>query len=146
MALIQETQWHGNPRPFTSYAWSEETAGVITYGVTGVPYAEKDDDPSGATDVAGPAAVVEVSLAGPMPAGTLIDYGFVGDVTPDSSGLYNVPVDASPEKVVAAFVAGLNWSGAVAQIKEDNPRVIQLTAAGGNTTVGVTAWNVTPPA
>jgi hypothetical protein len=112
-----------------------------------VPYAEKDEAATGATDVAGPAATVSVSLAGPFPLGTVVAWTFTGDSTTETNQYTVAKVNGmSPEEVladIAPIVDGNFGADGVASIDEADPRQMNVTAAGANTTLTVTAWTVT---
>ena len=164
MALTQQTQWHGNPRPRKVYAWSDNaavaespyykdnrTVPLYTHGWARVPFDEIGDDPTGNIDLAGPAALVSASLAGPFPFGTVVAWTFTGDVSGAYIDQYTVQqeVGMSPEEVVADIVDILNGAfGAdgVASIGGNSPRQIDVIPAGANAAFTVTAWVVTPPA
>ena len=163
--LIAQSEWHGNPRPRLAYAWTEFVATVTapnsyvgtqpTYnsGWSLVPWAEKDDDPTGATVTAGAAALVEVNLAGPFPVGTVINWSFTGNVSGAHADTYTVDSTRSggmsPEEVlvdIAAILAADVGANGVVEINADNARQMDVTAAGTNATFTVTTWTVTPPA
>lgn len=158
---ITQTQWHGNPRPRRAYAWTENTTtaaspyykdgrtvAVYKSGWSWVPFAETGDDPTGATDIAGPAALVSVSLAGPFDFGTAINWTFTGDTTGATSDTYTVmqEVGMSPEEVlvdIAGILGAALGTDGVVTIDTTNPRQMDVAAAGTNTTFTVTTWTVT---
>ena len=158
MALLAQTEWHGNPRPRLAYAWVEYLAHVTspygagsvpTYesGVSLVPFAEKDAPAAGSIDTAGPAAAIVVSLSGIQTVGTAINWTFTPDVTAAQVETYTVDStvgDMSPEEVItdiAGIVAA--FFGADAVVTTDG-REMTVTAAGANAAFTATAWSVTP--
>ena len=166
MALTQQTQWHGNPRPRKAYQWTDNSAvgespyykdnrtvPLYVHGVSLVPFAEVGDDPTGNIDTAGPAALVSVSLAGPFPVGTVINWVFTGDVSGAHADTYTVDSSRSngmsPEEVIADIVGILNadlGADGVASIGGNSPRQMDVIPAGANAAFTATTWTVTPPA
>ena len=161
--LLAQNEWHGNPRPRPAYAWTEFVEqveapathiGLVPVHNSGwslVPWAEKDADPTGATDIAGPLATVEVSLAGPFPFGTVINWVFTGDVSGAHADTYTVSYvnGLSPEEVltdISIILAADVGADSVVAIDADDARKMSVTAAGTNETFTVTTWTVTPPA
>lgn len=162
MALTTQTQWHGNPRPRRVYDWTENTGTATSpyykdmrtvplfatdWGF--VPFAEKGDAPSAATDTAGPAAVVAVTLAGPYSFGDAVDWTFTGNVSGVHSDTYTVAQEngMSPEEVlfdISQILATDVGADGVVIINKDDARQMDVSAAGANATFTVTAWTVTP--
>jgi hypothetical protein len=145
MALVTETQWHGNPRPRKTYAWCETAVdGKLTCDTTRVPYAEKDDPPSATSVTPGPASIVKVRLDGPFPQGTVVTWSFLGDVTAGTSGTYTVtqPDGEGPEEVAGKIAKQLNWVGGFSFFVSPDFREINVAATGSNTTLTVDTWTV----
>ena len=79
--IVSETQWHGNPRPITSYVTTVFDASVVSpyYAKTMAPVTVPDHNtyntplplqdlaPAATIDVAGPAPLVEFTLDGLWP-------------------------------------------------------------------------------
>jgi len=166
MALTQQTEWHGNPRPRLAYQWTDNaavaespyykdgrTVPLYAHGVSMVPFAEVGDDPTGSIDTAGPAVSVAVELAGPFPVGTVVNWVFTGDSSGAHAGTYTVDNSRtngmSPEEVltdIAAILAADVGTAGVVDIAPALPRQMVLNIGSPNTTFTVTTWTVTPPA
>ena len=106
MAIVQlnETQWHGNPRPIASYHSTvyDDAVSPIQYKyiTTSVPLATLT--PTATIDVAGPAPLVEFTLGGVWPELTSLDItitrtdGVNGDFTTTLfSPALQGPIDAA---------------------------------------------------
>jgi hypothetical protein len=159
MALISQTQWHGNPRPWKTYHWVEFIAQVLspvtgqlvpTYnqGVSSVPFAEKDDDPTGTIDVAGPAALTTFSLAGPFPKGTRMQIS--GTRTGGVEGAFGDDVtlteDMGPEQAAALWGIRLRGNDELTTEVAANSRSVDVIPVAPATAITLSSIIITPPA
>jgi hypothetical protein len=118
--LLQQTQWHGNPRPVTSYASSVEDGVVASpyyadgrdvpvYGhvVTAQPLGTLT--PTAVADVPGPDVLVSFDVGGIWGSGKTLTILLTLVGSPDiSTSLSPGPTPAGPDQAAAAFAAALD--------------------------------------
>lgn len=155
--LLTQTQWHGNPRPITSYV-----SGVHD-GVVASPYYKDGRDvpvnkvfntsiplgdlaPAANILVAGPDLVVSADVEGLWPIGAALNVAItVTGGTNISTSLVNGTTSVlSPDQFAALVADALNELGAGEVQCSSSTNKVAISALAGVTALTITTWAVAP--
>ena len=152
--IVSETQWHGNPRPITSYVttvFDEAVTSPYYNDRRSVPDHDTYNTSAPLTDlapaadilVAGPALVVSASVDGLWPVGSALNVAItVTGGTNISTSIANGTEILIPEDFAALVADSLNTIGAGDVQCAADGNVVSISALGAVTALTITTWAV----
>lgn len=145
IVLVQETQWHGNPRPIES--WNscvyDDAVSPIQYRYFTTPAPIASYTPAAAIDVAGPDLVVSGSVDGLWPIGSGLSIAITVDGgTNISTTIGNGSQLFSAEQWASEVAKALNTIGAGDVQCGATGKTVTISALAGVTNLTITTWAV----